>query len=109
MYLSAPSGKEVWSEISYGRVTDTNGRLAGVVHIVRDLTQRKEIERLKDEFIDETEYVWVYIRRLRCKIEPDPGNPLHPDPARRRILFRRTTVEQETTLPDIVWQASRRF
>ncbi|MCK4452435.1 MAG: PAS domain S-box protein, partial [Anaerolineae bacterium] len=49
--LSIPSGKEVWSEISYGRVTDTNGRLAGVVHIVHDLTQRKEIERLKDEFI----------------------------------------------------------
>ena len=49
--LSTPSGKEVWSEIIYGRVTDTNGRLAGVVHIVHDLTQRKEIERLKDEFI----------------------------------------------------------
>jgi len=49
--LSTPSGKEIWSEISYGRVTDTNGRLAGVVHIVHDLTQRKEIERLKDEFI----------------------------------------------------------
>ncbi len=27
------------------------------------------------EYGDETEYVWVYIRRLRCKIEPDPGNP----------------------------------
>jgi DNA-binding response OmpR family regulator len=27
------------------------------------------------EYSDETEYVWVYIRRLRCKIEPDPGNP----------------------------------
>ncbi len=49
--LSTPSGKEIWSEISYGRVIDTNGRLAGVVHIVHDLTQHKEIERLKDEFI----------------------------------------------------------
>ena len=27
------------------------------------------------EYSDETEYVWVYIRRLRRKIEPDPGNP----------------------------------
>jgi two-component system phosphate regulon sensor histidine kinase PhoR len=51
VHLSTPSGREIWSEISYGRVTDTNGRMAGVVHIVRDLTQRKEIERLKDEFI----------------------------------------------------------
>lgn len=49
--ISIASGKEIWVEISYGRVTDPDGRLAGVVHIVRDLTQRKEIERLKDEFI----------------------------------------------------------
>lgn len=49
--ISAASSKEVWVEISYGRVTDPVGRLAGMVHIVRDLTQRKEIEQLKDEFI----------------------------------------------------------
>lgn len=49
--LSPPSGKEVWSEVSFGRVADTNGRSAGVVHIMHDLTERKEIERLKDEFI----------------------------------------------------------
>lgn len=45
------SGKEAWVEISYGRVTDPAGELKGVIHIVHDLTQRKEIERLKDEFI----------------------------------------------------------
>jgi len=50
-YISAASGMEVWVEISYGRVTDPAGRLAGMVHIVRDLTQRKEVEQLKDEFI----------------------------------------------------------
>jgi two-component system phosphate regulon sensor histidine kinase PhoR len=50
-YISAGSGEEVWVEISYGRVVDTDGRLSGGVHIVRDLTQRKEIEQLKDEFI----------------------------------------------------------
>ncbi len=49
--LSTPSGQEVWSEISFGRVVDGEGRPAGVVHILRDLTERKEIERLKDEFI----------------------------------------------------------
>jgi PAS domain S-box-containing protein len=50
-YITAASGQEIWVEISYGRVTDTDGGLAGGVHIVRDLTQRKEIEQLKDEFI----------------------------------------------------------
>lgn len=45
------SGKEVSIEISYGRITDSAGRLAGVMHIVHDLTERKEVERLKDEFI----------------------------------------------------------
>jgi PAS domain S-box-containing protein len=50
-YITAASGQEIWVEISYGRVTDPDGRLMGGVHIVRDLTQRKEIEQLKDEFI----------------------------------------------------------
>jgi len=50
-YITAASGQEIWVEISYGRVTDPDGHLAGGVHIVRDLTQRKEIEQLKDEFI----------------------------------------------------------
>jgi two-component system phosphate regulon sensor histidine kinase PhoR len=49
--LSTLTGEEVWSEISYGRVVDATGRLVGVVHILRDLTERKEVERLKDEFI----------------------------------------------------------
>jgi PAS domain S-box-containing protein len=47
-----PEGSdEIWSEISYGRVLDANGRLSGAVHIAHDLTERKEVERLKDEFI----------------------------------------------------------
>ncbi len=49
--IPAATGKEAWVEISYGCITDADGRLAGVVHIVHDLTQRKEVERLKDEFI----------------------------------------------------------
>jgi two-component system phosphate regulon sensor histidine kinase PhoR len=50
-YISAASGEEAWVEISYGRVSDTDRQLSGGVHIVRDLTQRKEVEQLKDEFI----------------------------------------------------------
>jgi two-component system phosphate regulon sensor histidine kinase PhoR len=49
--ISAAPDVEAWVEISYGRVADPDDRLAGMVHIVRDLTQRKEIEYLKDEFI----------------------------------------------------------
>ncbi len=49
--IMSVSGKEIWVEISYGRVTDASDRLTGVMHIVRDLTQRKEVERLKDEFV----------------------------------------------------------
>jgi PAS domain S-box-containing protein len=49
--IPTATGKEAWVEISYGRVTDSDGRLKGVVHIVHDLTQRKEVEQLKDEFV----------------------------------------------------------
>jgi PAS domain S-box-containing protein len=50
-YIPTTEGKRVWIEISYGRVTDPGHHLASVIHIVRDLTQRKEVERLKDEFL----------------------------------------------------------
>lgn len=49
--MPTASGTEAWVEISYGHLTDSAGRLRGIIHIVHDLTQRKEIERLKDEFI----------------------------------------------------------
>lgn len=49
--VTGASGKELWVEVGYGRVIDQDGHLAGVVHIARDLTERRQIERLKDEFI----------------------------------------------------------
>lgn len=49
--MPAASGKEAWVEISYGHVTGQDGTLSGVIHIVHDLTEHKEVERLKDEFI----------------------------------------------------------
>jgi PAS domain S-box-containing protein len=49
-YITAASGQDIWVEVSYGRVIDPHGKLAGGVHIVHDLTQRKEVEQLKDEF-----------------------------------------------------------
>ncbi len=50
--MPTASGKDAWIEISYGRVRNPeNNKLSGVVHIVHDLTQRKKIEELKDEFL----------------------------------------------------------
>ena len=49
--ITAVSGADTWAEISYGCVRDPSGRVVGMVHILRDLTQRIELERLKDEFI----------------------------------------------------------
>lgn len=50
-YIPTTNGKDVWIEISYGRVLDPDRQIANVIHIVRDLTERKEVERLKDEFL----------------------------------------------------------
>ncbi len=49
--MPAATGKDAWVEISFGRVSAVDGELAQVVHIVHDLTERKEIEQLKDEFV----------------------------------------------------------
>lgn len=49
--MPAAAGKDAWVEISFGRVSGAGGELAQVVHIVHDLTERKEVEQLKDEFV----------------------------------------------------------
>ncbi len=50
-HIPGVAGKPVWIEISYGHVTDPAHSLTSVIHIVHDLTHRKEVERLKDEFL----------------------------------------------------------
>jgi len=49
-YVSTERGA-IWADISYGRITDADGHVVGGVHIVHDLTEHREIEQLKDEFI----------------------------------------------------------
>jgi PAS domain S-box-containing protein len=49
--LPAAAGGEVWAELSYGRIRGSAGQVEGTVHILHDLTERKALERLKDEFI----------------------------------------------------------
>jgi two-component system KDP operon response regulator KdpE len=42
----------------------------------RILTHRALLQAVwGPEYGDESEYLWTYIKRLRCKIEPDPHNP----------------------------------
>ncbi len=50
-YMPTANGKNAWVEITYGYVRDEQGQINGVVHIVHDLTQHKEVEQLKDEFL----------------------------------------------------------
>lgn len=49
--LPGANGQETPVEISYGRLTNRSGELVGLVHIMRDLTLRREVEQLKAEFI----------------------------------------------------------
>ncbi len=49
--LAASSGDTIPVEISYGRLTNRHGELTGLVHIMRDLTLRREVEKLKADFI----------------------------------------------------------
>ncbi len=49
--LPSAGGDEMPVEISYGPLTNQQGELTGLVHIVRDLTLRREVEQLKDDFI----------------------------------------------------------
>lgn len=50
--LSTPTDVTVWVEIKYAYIRDAHDQLEGIVHIARDLTDRKALERLKDEFIE---------------------------------------------------------
>ncbi len=50
-YMPTAQGRQAWVEITYGYVRDQEGRITGVIHVIHDLSEYKEIERLKDEFL----------------------------------------------------------
>ncbi len=50
-YMPTASGKDAWVEITYGYVRDREGHITGVIHVIHDLSEYKELERLKDEFL----------------------------------------------------------
>jgi len=62
------------------RLTSTEYNLLAhlAINAGRVLTHRALLQAVwGPEYGDETEYLWVYIRRLRRKIEPDPSNPCY--------------------------------
>lgn len=44
-------GRQVWVNVAYGVIYGPHGRPETVVHAVRDISARKELERQKDEFL----------------------------------------------------------
>jgi two-component system KDP operon response regulator KdpE len=62
------------------RLTSTEYNLLAhlAINAGRVLTHRALLQAVwGPEYGAETEYLWVYIRRLRRKIEPDPSNPCY--------------------------------
>lgn len=60
------------------RLTATEYNLLAhlAINAGRVLTHRALLQAVwGPEYGDETDYLWAYIRRLRRKVEPDPGNP----------------------------------
>lgn len=49
--LRARSGRPVQLAITRSAIRDASGQLAGVVHVLRDISAEEELSRLKDEFL----------------------------------------------------------
>lgn len=71
-------GHTVWKDGSEVHLTPTEFALLGqlVGNAGKVLTHRMLLQRVwGSEYGDETEYLRVFMGRLRRKLEPDPGNP----------------------------------
>ncbi|MBI2864290.1 MAG: PAS domain S-box protein [Chloroflexi bacterium] len=49
--VTTRDGRQVWVNVAYGPIYDAQGRVTAVVHSIRDISARKELEQLKDEFL----------------------------------------------------------
>jgi len=49
--VTTRDGQQVWVNVAYGPIYGADGRVTAVVHAIRDISARKEVERLKDEFL----------------------------------------------------------
>ena len=46
-----PDGREITMAITRSAIRDDGGQLAGIVHVLRDISAEEEVARLKDEFL----------------------------------------------------------
>lgn len=49
--LTRKDGRQIWVEARFGTMREQDGAITGVVHSFRDITERKNTERLRDELL----------------------------------------------------------
>ncbi len=49
--IRMPDGRDVTMAITRSAIRDAHGQLAGIVHVLRDISAEEEVARLKDEFL----------------------------------------------------------
>lgn len=81
--LTRQDGEKIWVEARFGIMREPNGKITGVVHSFRDITERKNIERLRDELLSVATHelrtpitsvkghAQLMLRRLRNKPEAE--------------------------------------
>ena len=49
--IRGPNGRDITVAITRSAIRDQSGQLAGIVHVMRDISAEEEVDRLKDEFL----------------------------------------------------------
>ena len=49
--IHGPNGRDITVAITRSAIRDAGGQLAGIVHVMRDISAEEEVDRLKDEFL----------------------------------------------------------
>lgn len=49
--ISGKSGDRMWLSVSAAPIRDTDGSVSGIVHVFRDISEYKEIDRMKSDFV----------------------------------------------------------
>ena len=48
--MMTKDGRQIWVNVAYGPIRDASGRIEAVVHTIRDIDERKQLEMAKDQF-----------------------------------------------------------
>lgn len=90
-----PDGRECWLELNV-RMTWENGVLASAQAVGRDVTERREIERLKDEFISVASHeLRTPLTSIRAALGLLESGLMETQPERARNLLRIATRNGE--------------